>query len=86
VFFSRSKFKEWIAKKHGSYSLVRTELTKIGVLKDANRRKALGADTEFVGGIQPCWVIDATNPAMGIVAAVLVRDVELAAERAIRSV
>ncbi len=58
MYIARSKFKEWLVRRFGSYTQVKTDLQKLGALTDPNKRKVLGAGTFYGGAQQPCFEID----------------------------
>ena len=74
LFFPRTVFKAWLTRKFGSYTKVKNELKHIGALVDTNKRKTLGAGTNFSGAQQVCWEIDLKCQALGSVGFQLVED------------
>jgi hypothetical protein len=65
MFISRGKVQEWCTRNHASYTAMKSRLSHIRVLVNANARKVLGARTEFAGSQQPVWVLDLKHPDMG---------------------
>jgi hypothetical protein len=73
IYFARSIFKAWLARKYGSYSKVRSDLINCKALKNANKNKIIGAGTSYAGASQVCWEVDTSNPSLGVVGVQLVR-------------
>lgn len=65
LFIGRGKVKEWCTRNHASYTTMQKSLLDCRVLLDANKRKVLGAGTEWAGSQQPCWVLDLKHPLLG---------------------
>ena len=61
LYISRAVIKKWIATGMGSYTMLRADLQKEGILRNPNKKKTLGAGTAWGGAQQPCWEIDMTN-------------------------
>ncbi len=73
LYISRSAFKAWLAKKFGSYSTVRSDLQKGGLLTHAGKRKTLGAGTFFGGTQQICWELNMNKRHIGEAGTTLVQ-------------
>ena len=58
LFISRAAVKRWVTLGLGSYTLLRTELQKSGILVNPNKKKVLGSGTPWAGAQQPCWEIN----------------------------
>jgi len=58
LYISRAAFNAWIARQFGNYTETKNSLQNLGILLNANKRKVLGAGTDFRGAQQPCWEID----------------------------
>ena len=80
LYIGRAYFREWLSKNHGSYTAVKGELEASGALISTNQRKALGGGTCYSGPAQPCIVLNLAHPALGMVMAALVDDLEKARE------
>ena len=83
IFISRAYFREWVSKSHGSYTQIKNELEASGALISTAQRKALGGGTEFSGPAQPCLVFNYNHPALGMVVAALVEDLQKAQDEAV---
>lgn len=77
MYVSRSKLRDWCSKRHASFSALRKGLIDHGVLVDGNRRKTLGAGTDFAGSAQACFVLDLRHPLMGRVAVQAVSKIQM---------
>lgn len=64
LYIARPVLNTWLTKTYGSYSQMKTDLMEQRVLVDPNRRKTLGAGTQFGGAQQPCWLVNLGAPAL----------------------
>jgi hypothetical protein len=62
IFISRGKVRDWCQRNHASYTTMQKDLMRSGVLVEHDKRKTLGAKTEWAGAPQPCWVLNLKHP------------------------
>ncbi len=86
IFFPRSIFKSWLDRKFGSYTKIKNDLKQIGALVTTNRKKTLGANTNFSGAQQVCWEIDLKCQALGSVGFQLVQGGQPSAKAELKAV
>jgi hypothetical protein len=76
IFISRGKVRDWCQRNHASYTMMVNSLRKSGVLIDHDKRKTLGAKTEWAGAPQPCWVLNLKHPELGQYQMQIVKEVK----------
>jgi hypothetical protein len=70
IYISRTHLKQWITKQGEDYTRVKQHLMSIGVLRNADGRKVLGAGTDYGSTQVPCWVVKLDHPVLTPVAAI----------------
>ena len=70
IYISRTHLKQWITKQGEDYTRVKQHLMSIGLLRNADARKVLGAGTDYGSTQIPCWMVKLDHPVLGAVAAV----------------
>jgi len=65
IYISRAKVRDWCQRNHASYTQIQQSLMRTGVLVNHDKRKTLGAHTEWAGAPQPCWVLNLRHPELG---------------------
>jgi hypothetical protein len=62
IYISRQKVRDWCFKNYAAFTQTQRALTEMGVLLAVDKRKTLGAGTEYSGAPQPCWVLNLSHP------------------------
>jgi len=62
IYIDRKVLKRYLSERQIDYTPMKNVLLAKGVLKDADKRKVLGAGTTFAGGQVDTWWIDANHP------------------------
>ena len=62
IYIDRKVLKRYLSERQIDYAPMKNLLVQKGVLKDADKRKVLGAGTTFAGGQVDTWLIDANHP------------------------
>jgi len=62
IYIDRKALKRYLSERQIDYAPMKNLLMSKGVLKDADKRKVLGAGTTFSGGQVDTWWIDANHP------------------------
>jgi len=64
LYISRRTLTDWLGKKGISYSAFKRVMVHDGILVNDNRRKNMGAGTEYTGAPTPCWTIRLDSAAL----------------------
>lgn len=65
MYVDRTRVRQWCAKNNIGYTWLRKELTQRFVLLSTDRRRCLGAGTDYATAQTYCWVLDMTTSHMG---------------------
>lgn len=61
IHMSRAAMMEYCRENKASFKTIEDDLFKLGILKNKNCLKVLGADTPYAKGQTRCWLLDATK-------------------------